>query len=98
MKLAKVIGNVIATQRAGMPGHQRLLIVRYLDVNLNPVDQTAVCVDTVSARPGDVVLTCSSSSARKTAATQHVCTDSAIVSIVELVTENGNNIYHRDAP
>ena len=96
MQFGRVIGNVISTKNnanlAGIP----LLIVQQLNENLNPVAKTIVCTDTVSSKAGDVVLTCSSSSARLTSKTKNVCTDNSIVAIVEIISSSKNDKYKQD--
>jgi microcompartment protein CcmK/EutM len=64
-----------------------------LNEKLDPGPWTCVCTDTVNAKPGDVVLTCSSSSARLTAATRDVCTDNTIVAIVDIISEGKSDVY-----
>jgi ethanolamine utilization protein EutN len=84
MKLGLVIGNVVATRKAGRIDSLKLLMVRYLNEQYMPTKASAVCIDTVGAGAGDVVLICASSSARLTATTKNVAADSAIVGIVDL--------------
>ena len=93
MKFGKVIGQVVATVKTGRIDGLRLLVVRTLDWDLKATPKTDTCVDTVNARVGDVVLTCSSSSARSTRQTKDVCTDNAIVAIVETVAVDRSDVY-----
>ena len=93
MKFGKVIGQVVSTRKAGRVEGLRLLVVRTLDSDLKPTKKIDTCVDTVNAGMGDVVLTCSSSSARSTKLTKDVCTDNTIVAIVETVTVNRSDVY-----
>jgi ethanolamine utilization protein EutN len=85
MKLGAVIGNVVATRKAGNMEGLTLLLVRYLNAEYEPTGTTAVCVDTVGAGTGDVVLLCASSSARLPEATRDTATDTAIVAIVDAI-------------
>jgi microcompartment protein CcmK/EutM len=96
MQLARVIGNAIATQKTGLKDGLKLLLIQYLDVDLNPMEKTAVCVDTVNARHGDLILACSSSSARMTSRTKGLCTDTAIVGIVDIISQKGADLYNKD--
>ena len=95
MKLGIVIGNVVATRKTGNMGGRKILVVRYLDETLGETTLTHACIDTVDAGVGDVVLLCSSSSARLTAATKDVATDSAIVGIVDEVASGGGAVYRK---
>lgn len=94
MKLGIVIGNVVATRKAGNMEGRKILVVRYLNDKLAETGTTHVCVDTVHAGEGDVVLLCASSSARLTATTRGVATDCAIVGIVDAVSCGTRHIYH----
>jgi microcompartment protein CcmK/EutM len=84
MKLGVVIGSVISTRKAGRMDGLKLLVVRYLNDRYRPTGTTAACVDTVGAGVGEVVLLCSSSSARLPAATRETATDTAIVGVVDV--------------
>ncbi len=91
-----VIGQVVADRKEGNLESCRLLVIRQLDDQLNETKRTIVAVDAVSARNGDLVLTCGSSSARLTARTKGTCTDNAIVAIVERISRAGKDLYSRD--
>ncbi len=95
MKLGIVIGNVVATRKTGNMGGRKILVVRYLDAGLGETALTHACVDTVDAGEGDVVLLCASSSARLTASTKGVATDSAIVGIVDEVSSGAKELYRK---
>jgi microcompartment protein CcmK/EutM len=86
MYLAKVMGSVVASAKESNIVSRRLLVVRRLDESLEDTGAEYVCVDSVSARAGDVVLTCASSSARLAAAAADTCADNAIVAIVERIS------------
>lgn len=86
MKLGKVIGKIISTKKEGNLDGLKIMAVKYLDENLNDTKKTIACIDTVSAGDGDLVLLCSSSSARFTKMTQNVATDAAIVGIVDSIS------------
>jgi len=93
MKFGKVIGQVVATRKTGKIEGLRLLVVRTLDADLNPTDRTDTCADTVNAGVGDIVLTCSSSSARSTRQTKDACVDNSVVAIVETVSKNRTDVF-----
>lgn len=96
MKLAKIIGNLVATRKTGTVDGLRLLIVQYLDDNLQPEGKSAACIDTVGANTGDLVLLCASSSARMTRFTQNVCTDATIVGIIDSISAAGKDRFRRE--
>ena len=85
MKLGLVIGSVTATRKTGGLDGLKLMLVQGLNEELAPAGPTFACADTVNAGPGDVVLLCSSSSARLTAVTGKTAADTAIVGIIDAV-------------
>ncbi len=85
MKLAKVIGTVVATQKyEGLEG-QRLLMIQPLDHRQRPTGRPVVAVDAVQAGPGDLVHTASSREAALALDPWFVPVDAAIVGIVDQV-------------
>jgi len=95
MKLGIVIGNVVSTKKAESLNGLKLLVVDYLNDRLESVNKSVVCTDTVSAGEGDVVLICSSSSARLTSSTKNVCTDNSIVGIVTSISIKNKYLYNK---
>ncbi|HEX9006729.1 MAG TPA: EutN/CcmL family microcompartment protein [Bacteroidota bacterium] len=95
MKLARVIGNVVATRKTGNTEGMKILVARVLAEDLTPTAATVACIDTVNAGAGDLVLLCSSSSARMTAMTAKVATDNTIVAVVDAVSHGRNDLYTR---
>jgi microcompartment protein CcmK/EutM len=95
MKFAKVIGQVVSTRKEENIKGLKLTVIRYLDYQLNETKHSAVCTDAVKAKSGDVVLVCSSSSARYTKLTRKACTDNTIVGIVDTVSAEKNDWYRK---
>jgi len=95
MKFAKVIGQVVSTRKEENIQGLKLSVIRYLDFQLNETKHSAVCTDTVKARSGDIVLVCSSSSARFTKATRTACTDNTIIGIVDTVSSEKKDWYRK---
>jgi ethanolamine utilization protein EutN len=56
MIIARVVGNVIATQKQESHEGQKLLLLQPLDLEGNPVGDVIVAVDAVDAGVGDRVL------------------------------------------
>jgi ethanolamine utilization protein EutN len=88
MFFGKVIGQVIATKKESNLLSRRLLVVRQLDETLAATKKEFVCVDSVSAKVDDVVLTCGSSSARCTRMGKGTCSDNTIVGIVDRISSS----------
>lgn len=96
MQLGIVIGKVISTIHAGQKEGVPMLVVQPVDEKLKSSGRTFACTDGLNTRNQDLVLTCSSSSARKTARTKDVCTDNTIVAIVDTISQNKNAVYNKD--
>ena len=96
MKLGVVIGNVVATRKVENVGGLKMLVVSYLNEELVDTKKSAVCIDTVGAGSGDLVLLCSSSSARLTAMTSKAATDNTIVGIVDTISAGGKPIFRNN--
>ena len=95
MKFGKVIGQVISTRKEGRVTGLKILVVEYLTDKLISTGKTAACIDTVQAGNEDIVLLCSSSSARLTKMTKGVCTDNTIVGIVDTLSGGNKIIYSK---
>ena len=95
MFLAKVIGNVVATQKnAKFEGMKLLVLQPYISVGdaLKPSGSSVVAVDTLGAGLGECVLFTQGSSARLTSATKDAPVDAVIVGIVDSVEVNGHAV------
>lgn len=95
MQLARVIGSVVSVRKEPNLKGLALLVVEYIDEKMEKTNKTVVCTDTVSAGEGDIVLTCSSSSARLTNKTIDICTDNTIVGIVDSISKENKWMYKK---
>jgi ethanolamine utilization protein EutN len=92
MFIAKVIGNVVATQKnAKFCGMKLLLIQPFIhrDGKLQISGSSVVAVDSVGAGVGECVLFTQGSSARLTPTTKDAPIDAVIVGIVDAVEVEG---------
>jgi len=92
MFLAKVIGNVVATQKDDrFRGMKLLLIQPYINKDrvLTASGSSVVAVDSVGAGLGECVLFTQGSSARLTDRTKDAPVDAVIVGIVDTVEVDG---------
>lgn len=102
MFVAKVTGNVVATQKvASMTGRKLLTVEPYrLDEakreSLIPTGRTFVVVDALGAGVGDYVLICQGSSARLTPETEKLPVDAVIIGLVDAVDILGKAVYSRN--
>ncbi|MCI0738600.1 MAG: EutN/CcmL family microcompartment protein [Gemmataceae bacterium] len=99
MFVAKVTGSVVSTQKVGsMTGH-KLLTVEPMRVDpakrdkLTSTGRTFVCVDTVGAGQGEMVLIVQGSSARMTPETEKLPVDATIIGIVDTVNVENKTIF-----
>jgi ethanolamine utilization protein EutN len=92
MFLAKVVGNVVATQKnPKFHGMKLLLIQPYINKEQQLVasGSSVVAVDSVGAGLGECVLFTQGSSARLTSSTKEAPVDCVIVGIVDAVEVDG---------
>ncbi|MGC9222468.1 MAG: EutN/CcmL family microcompartment protein [Terracidiphilus sp.] len=92
MFIAKVIGNVVSTQKiAKFRGMKLLLVQPYINKEgkLQISGSSVVAVDGVGAGVGECVLFTQGSSARLTPATKDAPVDAVIVGIVDMIEVNG---------
>jgi microcompartment protein CcmK/EutM len=95
MFLAKVIGNVVATQKdPKLVGSKLLLIQPYVtkDRALVASGSSIVAVDVLGAGAGECVLFTQGSSARLTPSTREAPIDAVIVGIVDAVEVEGKEV------
>ena len=104
MFLAKVTGSVIATQKSASMIGTKLLTVEPLRVDparqdgLVGTGRTFVCVDTVGAGQGEMVLIVQGSSARLTPQTEKLPVDATIIGIVDNVNVENKTIFSARRP
>ena len=99
MFIARVTGSVVATQKLATMTGKKLLTVEPLRVDPEKRDRlvgtgrTFVCVDTVGAGQGEMVLIVQGSSARLTPETDKLPVDASIVGIVDTVNVENRTIF-----
>jgi ethanolamine utilization protein EutN len=92
MRLGKVVGTVVATQKDPKLVGWKLLLVQELKMDGTPMDAYVVAVDTVGAGIGETVLTVAGSSARLANRAESVPVDSSIIGIVDSVECDGKRV------
>ena len=96
MKLAKVMGTVVSTQKEDTIRSLKLLLLQDLDLEMNPRQSIVVAADSVGAGMGEVVLYASGSAARQTVQTHQRPVDAVIMAIVDLLEVQGAVRYRKD--
>jgi microcompartment protein CcmK/EutM len=81
--LGRVIGTVWSTKKDESLVGSKLLIIRYLDLELKELSGFNVAVDSVGAGEGEVVLLATGSSARQTTITKNKPVDAVVMAIVD---------------
>ncbi|MBA3073111.1 MAG: EutN/CcmL family microcompartment protein [Anaerolineaceae bacterium] len=97
MLIARVIGNTVSTIKDERLVGRKLMIVRQTDEYGAPQGKPFVAVDTVDAGVGDLVLTCSGSSARQTNQTKDTPVDAVIMSVIDSLTVDGKTVFSKNA-
>ncbi|NNK37316.1 MAG: EutN/CcmL family microcompartment protein [Xanthomonadales bacterium] len=95
MKLAKVLGTVVATQKDDKLGGLRFLMLGDWSHENQPVGGSVVAVDAVGAGVGEMVLYASGSSARQTVRTDKKPVDAVVMAIVDSWEIEGEDIYKK---
>ena len=87
MLLARVIGNVVATQKNQRYEGARVMLCRQITPEGEDMDYTCLALDSVSSGEGDIVLIVQEGWAASTASTGKAgaAIDSAIVGVVDYV-------------
>src|SRR5438874_12800101 len=100
MFLARVTGSVVATQEVKSMGGSKLLTGEPLRVDPAKRDQlvstgrTFVCVDTVGAGFGEMVLIVQGSSARMAPEVEKLPVDATIIGIIDTVQVENKTIFN----
>ncbi len=90
MILGRVIGHVVATQKNARYEGARIMVVQPINPDGTPRGATMLALDGVDSGEGDVVLVVQEGFSAATVATGEpgAAIDSAIVGVVDYITEN----------
>ena len=97
MLLARVIGTVVATRKEETPDGVTFLRLQATEPDGKRRDAFVVAADAVGAGIGDLVMYAAGSSARQTTVTENRPVDATVMAIVDLVEEQGELTYRKDA-
>ena len=95
MKLAKVLGTVVATEKDPKLQGFKFLMLGLWGHDNKPAGGSVVAVDAVGAGVGEMVLFASGSSARQTAATDNRPVDAVVMAIVDSWEIEGDEKYRK---
>ncbi|MCK6519518.1 EutN/CcmL family microcompartment protein [Myxococcota bacterium] len=96
MKLGRVVGTLVATQKDPKLEGLRLYLVQDLSLSLEGKDAFVVAADAMGAGVGEVVLYASGSSARQTAQTEGRPVDAVIMAIVDTIHRPEGLVYNKN--
>lgn len=95
MLIARVIGTTVSTVKDEKLTGRKLLIVRQTDEKGAATGKPFVAIDTVDSGVGDLVLTCSGSSARQTVQTKDCPVDAVIMAVIDTLEVDGEITFSR---
>ena len=95
MKLAKVLGTVVATEKDAKLRGLRFLMLGLWDHDNKATSGSVVAVDAVGAGVGEMVLFASGSSARQTEHTDNKPVDAVVMAIVDSWEIEGDEKYRK---
>ncbi len=95
MKLAKVLGTVVATEKDSKLQGLKFLMLGLWGPDNKSTGGSVVAVDAVGAGVGEMVLFASGSSARQTASTDQKPVDAVIMAIVDSWEIEGDEKYRK---
>lgn len=95
MRLAKVIGTVVATKKCEKLQELAILMIQPLDKSLQPVGEAIAAVDVVQAGPGEIVYYTLAREAAFALPDANVPVDAAITGIVDRVHLDDRGISDR---
>ena len=95
MKLGKIVGTVVSSQKDQKTEGLKFFVVRDLSVEMKNKDSFVIAADSVGAGIGEVVLYASGSSARQTDLTNNRPIDACVMAIVDLIDLEGELVYDK---
>ena len=96
MRLGKVLGTVVASQKQGKLSGLKLLLIQDLDHEGQSLESSQVAADTTGAGVGETVLYILGSSARYTALTNDAPVDAIVVGIVDAIDLGDRRVYDKE--
>ncbi|MBN94254.1 MAG: ethanolamine utilization protein EutN [Deltaproteobacteria bacterium] len=96
MKLARVVGTVVATRKDPKLEGLKFYLLDDLDRDLKPKGSIVVAADSVGCGVGELVLYASGSSARQTTQTDKKPCDATVMAIIDSIdTTDGVGAYSK---
>ncbi len=91
MRIARVVGNVVATIKEATHYGRKMMIIEYVDLDLKPAGERAIALDAADAGIGDIVLTSKDGgSAKMLLGDKELISDITICGVIDHFTVDGN--------
>ena len=97
MKLARVIGTVVATRKVDAIRNLKILMIQPVDEKEKEIGDPVAAIDTVSAGPGDLVYYTLSKEAALALPDPFAPVDASITGIVDQINIDDPGIINRDS-
>ncbi len=95
MKMARVLGTVVATQKEASLEGLKFLLLGDVDTQGTRTGGSVVAADAVGAGVGEMVLYATGSSARQTKVTDNLPCDAVVMAIVDSYEIEGDELYRK---
>ncbi len=95
MLIAKVVGDVVASQKVGALVGHKLLLVQPVDATGAAKGNPFVASDSVGAGSQEWVIVCQGSSARMTPVSEGKPVDAVVIGIVDTIQFEGAEVYRK---
>lgn len=96
MRIAKVIGTVVSTQKEPSLRGSKFLLLQFLDETGEEIpEEYEVATDSVGAGVNEWVLVSLGSAARQIEGSEHRPSDAAIVAIIDTISVGNRSIYNK---
>ena len=95
MLIARVVGSTVSTIKDEKLIGRKLLVLRQTDERGTPAGKPYVAIDTLDAGIGDLVLTCSGSSARQTNITKDTPVDAVVMAVIDSLEVDGKVVFRK---
>lgn len=95
MRIARVVGETIATVKSERIRGAKLLICKATDPGGKVIGKPYVAIDLVDAGVGDLVLTCHGSAARQTYLTKDTPVDAVINAVIDHLEVDGEIVFRK---
>ncbi len=93
MRIAKVVGNVVATIKEASHYGRKMMIIEYVDLDMKPTGERVIALDAADSGVGDIVLTSKDGgSAKMLFDDNELISDVTICGVIDHFSVDGNVI------